>query len=274
MERLDVDLRLRLAGTVMAMAAAAVPAVRTYAAGPPAVSIWYRGVPEGTPRADDLAAIRALGFSSVTWPIMSVDRVADLRKAADAIGLYVDIRVDPTPLSAESAARPRPHVDLDESPQSPTRHALAALAWRAVAHGAKAIAIDPGAADGSGLTDATGAPQPWLATAQTLARQLDFNARIFAGWKDGPAVTFESAPPADLEVLLKQDDRSWYLIATNAGASAVHAIVRLPPPVPAALWLDLIDTSMMSMLSRPDGPRWTFDLEAGQAHVYMIDKKH
>lgn len=283
MERLDVHTRVRLAlaGLVpiaLAVAAAQAPAraagASTRAAAAPAVSIWYRGVPEGTPRADDLAAIRALGFSSVTWPIMSVEHAADLRKEADAIGLFVDIRIDPVPLTAASARRPRAHVDLDASPQSPTHDVLEALAWRAIAHGASAIAIDPGRAAGSGLTDANGAPLPWVASAQALARQLDFNAHVFASWKDGPPITFESAPPADLEVLLKNDERSWYLVATNSSTSPAHAVVRLPADVPAALWLDLVDASMMSMLSQSEGPKWTFDLGPGQARVYVIDRKH
>jgi hypothetical protein len=260
---------------VCALAAALIAArpTRAAVATPPAVSIWYRGVPDGVPRADDLAEIRALGFSSVTWPIMSVDHVADLRKAADAIGLYVDIRIEPTPLTPESARRPRSHVDIDVSSRSPARANFAALAWRAVAHGASAVAIDPGKTDGTGLTAADGTPAPWLSAAQALARQLDFNARVFAEWKDGPAVTFESAPPADLEVLLKRDERSWYLVATNTGASPAHAVMRLPPDVPAALWLEMIDASMMSMLNEPQGPRWTLDIAPGQGHVYVIDKK-
>ena len=44
----------------------------------PSVSVWYRGDPAGTPRQDDLAVIRALGFPRVTWPAQHAAGLADL----------------------------------------------------------------------------------------------------------------------------------------------------------------------------------------------------
>ena len=38
----------------------------------PVVAVWYRGAPAGTPRQDDLAVIRALGFNGVVWPDFSL----------------------------------------------------------------------------------------------------------------------------------------------------------------------------------------------------------
>jgi hypothetical protein len=62
------------------------------------------------------------------------------------------------------------------------------------------------------------------------------------------------------------------LFATNATRGRVKAIARLPSIVPAALWVNLLDGSQMSMLSQPIGPRWDMDLEAGAARVYVISK--
>ena len=53
----------REGGFRAAFSAAAFVALATPAfADTPIVSVWYRGLPAGQPRLDDLAAIKALGF--------------------------------------------------------------------------------------------------------------------------------------------------------------------------------------------------------------------
>jgi hypothetical protein len=236
----------------------------------PVVSVWYRGSPPGQPRQDDLAVIKALGFLSVTWPSISTGGAADLRRMADTVGVGVQVRSEPLPLTAATALRPRATVDIE------TRDVVAdeipALVWRAVAHGARAVCFDPGPADGTGLQNAAGRAAPWLATAKTIARQLNFNAKLFNEIRSAPVVSVLGPGAPALDVVMMQDDRSWVLFATNATKGRVKAIVRLPSIVPAAMWVNLLDGSQMSMLSQPIGPRWDLDLEPGGARVYVISK--
>ena len=235
----------------------------------PVVSVWYRGSPPGQPRQDDLAVIKALGFTNITWPSVSTGGVSDLRRMADLVGVTVQIRPEPQPLNAASALRPRPIVDV---PTSDGAQDMPALVWRAVAHGARVICFDPGPADGSGLESATGRQAPWVQTARSIARQLTFNAKLFNDIRSGPAVTVLGPASPVLDVVLMQDERSWVLFATNASRGRVKAIARLPSIVPAAMWVNMLDGSQMSMLSQPVGPRWDLDLEPGGARVYVISK--
>ena len=43
----------------------------------PVVAVWYRGTPAGTPRLDDLAAIKVAGFNAIAWPPDDPQTVAD-----------------------------------------------------------------------------------------------------------------------------------------------------------------------------------------------------
>ena len=53
---------------------------------------------------------------------------------------------------------------------------------------------------------------------------------------------------------------------------SVKAVAELPKSVAPALWTSLLDGSGMSMLSRPTGPRWTFQLAPGEAGIWTIEK--
>ena len=75
----------------------------------PVASLWYRGTPPGTPRADDLAAIRAIGFTSVTWPQAYTEGAAELRRLTEIVGLAVVIRIEPALLTARAAMQPAAH---------------------------------------------------------------------------------------------------------------------------------------------------------------------
>ena len=236
----------------------------------PVVSVWYRGSPPGQPRQDDLAVIKALGFPSVTWPSISTSGAADLRRMADTVGVGVQVRSEPQPLTAASALRPRATVDV--ATRDLASEDIPALVWRAVAHGARVVCFDPGPADGTGLQNAAGRAAPWLQAAKTIARQLTFNAKLFNEIRSGPAVSVLGPAAPALDVLLMQDERSWVLFATNATKSRVRAIVRLPAIVPAAMWVNLLDGTQMSMLSQSIGPRWDLDVEPGGARVYVINK--
>ena len=70
---------------------AAVPAVLS---AEPVISVWYRGTPAGVPREDDLALIRAHGFTGVTWPSSQVAGLPELSRIADVYGLMVVIQPD------------------------------------------------------------------------------------------------------------------------------------------------------------------------------------
>lgn len=259
----------RQAFIVASVFAAAVLSVPLQAA-EPAVSVWYRGSPLGQPRQDDLATILALGFSSVTWPSASTAGIADLRRMANGVGIGVQVRSDHQPLTASSAMHPR--VTMDVATQDVTPEEIPALVWRAVAHGARVFCFDPGASDGTGLRSAGGRDVPWLATAKAIARQLTFNAKLFNDLRSAEIVTVLGPPAPALDVVLMQDERSWVLFATNASHGRVKAIARLPAIVPAAMWVNLLDGSQMSMLSQPIGPRWDLDIEPGGARVFVISK--
>jgi len=259
----------RLARLWWGLIATLVLATRLFAA-EPVVSVWYRGSPPGQPRQDDLAVIRALGFSSVTWPLVSTGGAADLRRMAEIVGVAVEIRPESQPLTAVSAMHPRPTIDVPVKDLA--TEDIPALVWRAVAHGARVICFDPGPADGTGLQNAAGRAAPWVPTARSIARQLSFNAKLFGDVRSGPPVEVMGPAAPVLDVVLLQDERSWVLFATNTSSARVKAIARLPAIVPAAMWVNMLDGSQMSMLSQPIGPRWDLDLEPGGARVYVISK--
>ena len=240
------------------------------AAPAPAVSVWYRGVPAGVPRLDDLAVIRAHGFDGVVWPESHAQSTAAMQRLAAVVDLVVITRAAPSLLTPESALAPGAFADVavtaTAAPIAP------ALSWRAIAHGARQIAYDAGEPAGSGVVDRSGKPQPWVAAAASLSRQFTFNRRLLDSVRQGPAVSFEGAQPRALDVMLLDAGRSWLLVATNASREEVNAIVRLPAGVPPALWLELVDGTNISMLNQRDGPRWTLTMAPGAARIYMIDK--
>jgi len=150
---------------------------------------------------------------------------------------------------------------------------IAARVWRAIAHGARVISFDGGGREGASLSDVSGRSPRWLAPASAIARQLSFNGRLIRGFRPAPPPVIDGTPAA-LDVQFFDADRAWALIATNLSAGPVRAVVEgFPPKMPAALWLDLLDGSTMSMLNTPSGPRWTVQLGPWGVRVYVIDKK-
>jgi len=254
---------LLIAALVAAQVAVSSPAE-------PVVAVWYRGTPAGTPRQDDLAAIRAQGFTGVTWPAGQTSRVDELRRIAGSLGLAVTVQAAPVPLTAASALRPTDRVDVDVTHLA--ADGIPALVWRAVGHGARTIAFDSGSQAGAPLTDATGRPLPWVGAASAIARQLTFNARLFLDARAGPRIAIQPPAPAGVDVVLLETGRAWMLIATNTSNARATTVAELPAAVPPALWTSLLDGSGLSMLSRPSGPRWTFELAAGEAAIWVIDK--
>ncbi len=248
------------------MTVAAAPQTRTLA------SVWYRGKPAGVPRQMDIDAIAAAGFSAVTWPRLQVSGAMDLRRMAEAAGLQVVIRTEPVPLTSASAQTPDTHVDI-LVPQTPVPQ-YPALMWRAVAHGAKVISFDAGAAEGNALLDQSGRPAAWVEPASAVARQLVRNATMIDLLTAGPIVRVE--PQASgLDVTLLDARRSWVLMATNVsppGTPPADTYVFLPRPVPPAEWLNLFDGSTISMLRRPTDVRWHVVLGPGDVRVYVIGK--
>lgn len=239
----------------------------------PVVSVWYRGSPAGTPRLDDLAAIRALGLTGITWPSNQGAALADVRRLAEIVGLAVIARPEPKPVPGPQAAPvvgPDSAVDLRVA--GPGAVAPTAMAWRAIAHGARVISFDSGQLEGAGLNAGSGRSAAWVQPAVAVSRQIRANAELVSQLRPGPAVTIAPPAPPGLEVVLLDAGRSWVLVATNTASAAVNAIADLPKAVPYALWVSWLDGTNLGMLSRPSGPRWTFHIDAGGALVYIIGK--
>ena len=124
----------RVGGVAVVLAACSVSLP---ARSEPIVSVWYRGTPPGTPVQDELAAIRALGFTSVTCPASQAAGVAELRRQAALVSLAVDVRAPKTPLTIESSRSPEMVTDVLVPSLPPPL--LAATVWRAIAHGEKLV---------------------------------------------------------------------------------------------------------------------------------------
>ena len=261
-------MRRSLACTLTAALAAAVFVHGPLAQSPdpPVVAVWYRGVPAGTPRADDLGAIRALGFTAIAWSRGDARALETVKKMAAGVGLTVVESDAPAYVGAESALNPGARVDVRADA------AMSALAWRAFAHGARTIVIDAAAPTGAGLETAGRELQPWVREALGLSRQITVNARLAESLKPAPGVLVWPDQSPELDVVLLDADRSWVLVATNAGAEPRKASVRLPAGAPYAIWISWLDGSSLSMVGEAPGPRWTFDIAPGAARVYLIDK--
>jgi hypothetical protein len=234
--------------------------------------VWYRGNPAGTPRQSDLGAIRALGFTGVTWPRSSAAGIDELIRLAGLVGLKVLIADGPpAPIDGRSALRPPARVDIAVSLATPGM--ISALAWRAVAHGGRTIAFDGGAKAGAGLELADGSLKPWARAAINVSRQLTANANLANTMRPGPGLIFTPAPPPSLDVVLLDADRSWVIVATNTSSSPITSRVRLPAGTPYALWVSWLEGSPLAMISEPAGPRWMLSMEPRSARVYIIDKQ-
>jgi hypothetical protein len=231
----------------------------------PVVALWYRGTPLGTPRLDDLAAIKAAGFEAITWPSGDATAVADVGKLAETIGLVLVIQPD-----GGVASRLAGRLTIDATRLGAAE--IPAVAWRALANGVRTISFDPGSGPGTSLERPDGQRPEWVASAVALARQLSANAELIDGLRRTAPPRFVSLKPPALDVQLFEGVRAWVTIATNTGPTSVEAEVALPKGVPYAIWVSLLDATTIAMVDRPEGARWKVRLDAGAAAVYVIDK--
>lgn len=236
----------------------------------PVVGVWYRGTPAGTPKQEELAIIRALGFGAVTWPASQTRGLDALRAMAATAGLQVSVADRPPPVTAASLLTPSDRLDLIVTPQSVD--ALTALAWRAVARGARTVMFDSGSPQGAGLENPDRSLKPWVRAAIDMARQFTANTRLIKALKPGPGVVVAPDLTPALDVVMLDADRSWVLIATNASPDPVAAMVRLPAGAPYAIWLDMLDATTLAMNGEAVGPRWSLKMAPRSARVYVIDK--
>ena len=247
-----------------------IPSPSTPERGEPIVSVWYRGNPAGTPRQSDLGVIRALGFNGVTWPRSAAAGEAELRRLADLVGLAVEVIDKPQLAGPTSALSPGNRVDIvvgsSEGLQIPS------LAWRAIAHGARTVAFDGGAAAGTGLDQKDGSLKPWARAAIAIARQLTGNSRLVRILKPGPGILLSPPHAPALDVVLLDGDRSWVLVATNVSQDTLTTSARLPAGAPYAMWISWADGATLAMIDEPAGPRWNLQIGPGAARVYLIDK--
>lgn len=223
----------------------------------PRVSLWYWGMPQGSARAIDLEAARALGFSAVKWPFESSAKSTELIRLADALGLKVLLSDPPVvELATINADRVRPE-------------AVWPLAWRAIARGTRFVSIDPGR--NVSVDRLAAQPPKWAAAVAGIERQLRANGLLFAQTHPGPSVVVDRPAPA-IDVMLLDAGRSWVVAATNVSERAARVGAHLPAAVPYAMWVNLLDGSTMAMLDEAAGPRWAFDIDAWGVKLYVIDK--
>jgi len=240
-------------------------AIATPASGEePVISVWYRGSPAGVPRQDDLATIRAFGFTGITWPGSSIAGLASLSQMAEVAGLTVVVQPSAVAMSLQG------RVNLEVAKLR--AQDIPAIGWRALSRGARIISFDPGQVEGTGLGQPGRAAPAWIAPAAALARQVAANGPLFDQLRPGPVPTFRSSQPSSLDVILLEGPRCWVAVATNTGRGRARAVVQLPSRIPYAVWVSLIDGSTLGMLSEHEGPRWTIQLERGEAKAYVIDK--
>jgi hypothetical protein len=237
----------------------------------PIVTIWYRGTPAGTPRQDELAVMRAIGFNSITWPKSQAAGLEAVRTIASDVGLQVIVADAPKAATAESVLTSTDRVDFVVTPQN--AGALTPMAWRAVAHGARVIAFDSGAPTGAGLENPDRSLKPWVTAAQGVARQFSVNGRLIQALQPGPGLIMTPEAVPGLDIVMLDADRSWVLIATNTSSVAVTATVRLPTGAPYAIWADLLDNASLAMAGEAAGPRWNLKMDPHLARVYIVDKK-
>jgi hypothetical protein len=248
---------------------AALVAIATPAfADAPIISVWYRGSPAGQPRLDDLAAIKALGFTGVTWPGDSTRGIPELRRMADIVGLTVVLRPERRVTRPDGTGYP---TQVDVPVSGALAASIPARAWRAVAHGARVLSFDHGEATGTGTTGPGGGTPAWVAPAVAIARQLSANAKLVDLLRHGPPVKADPSIPG-VDVVLLDAGASWVIAATNTSPTSQKMTASLPPGTPYAIWISWIDGTDLAMLSTPQGPRWTFEIGAGKALVYLVGK--
>lgn len=238
----------------MATVFVVVAALQPREAVEPRVSLIYCGTPQGLPRTSDLEAARVLGVSAISWSCGD-EGPAELFQLAAPLGLKVVVG---TAAAVEAVTIPVTRAE-----------AVWPLAWRAIAHGTRIVALDPGRM--TSLARIASPPPSWSPVVAALERQFRANGVLFAQSRPGPPVTLDGSPAA-IDVSLLDAGRSWIVVATNASSATMRVTAHLPPAVPYAMWVNLLDGSTMAMLDEPKGPRWVFDLDAWAAKVYVIDK--
>jgi len=236
----------------------------------PIVTIWYRGTPAGTPVQQELAVIRALGFSGITWPASQTKALEGLKTMAASAGLQVLLAPTPKPATPESVLTVGERVDLVVTPQNVA--ILTPLAWRAIAHGARVIGFDSGSATGAGLENQDRSLRRWVTAARGVARQFSANNKLIQALRPGPGLIMTPESVPGLDVVMLDAGRSWVLIATNISTVAATASVRLPAGAPYAIWADLLDNSSLAMAGEAAGPRWNLKMDANGTRIYIIDK--
>ena len=236
----------------------------------PVVGVWYRGTPAGTPKQEELAVIRALGFGAVTWPASQKAGLETLTAMAAAVGLQVTVAAPPKPVTPGSLLKPSDRLDLIVTPQN--ADAMTALTWRAIARGARTIMFDSGAPQGAGLENPDRSLKPWVRKAIDVARQFGANTRLIRSLRPGPGVIVTPDLSPALDVVMVDADRGWMLVATNTSPDPVTASVRLPAGTAYAIWVDLLDGTTLAMNGEAAGPRWTLKMAPQTARVYVIDK--
>ena len=237
----------------------------------PVVTVWYRGTPAGTPRQDELAVIRAIGFGAITWPASQASTLDAVKTMAASTGLQVFVADARKPATAESVLGGAERVDFVVTPQNAS--VLTPMAWRAVAHGARVLTFDAGTPTGAGLENPDRSLKSWVSAALGVARQFSANNRLIQALRPGPGLLMTPDTVPGLDVVMLDADRSWVLIATNTSGLPVTASVRLPAGAPYAIWADLLDNSSLAMAGEAAGPRWNLKLDPHVARIYLIDKK-
>ena len=259
-----------LAFSALLLATPALAADPPAPAADPIVAVWYRGTPAGTPVPEELAVIRALGFNGIAWPSSETNGLAALRKMAETVGLHVEVAGPARPELPVSSPATGARIDIIVTAEN--AGALTALAWRAIARGARTIAFDAGVTQGAGLENPDRSLKPWARLAIEVARQLTANPRLVNSLRPGPGVIVLPPSTPGLDVVMLDADRAWALIATNTTATPVAATVRLPAGTPYAIWLNILDATSLAMNGELAGPRWNLKLEPGSARFYVIDK--
>lgn len=231
---------------------------------PARVFVWYRGTPIGTPQQNDLARWRAVGLNGVMWPANQQAGETEFRRMAAVAGLDLDVR-DPSVKTrdVETIILSRLRAPDD----------VAAVAWRAVSRGTHEIAIDPGAPPGGSLTSPSGDLRPWVRPVVAVSRQISTNGELLGALHRRSDVTFDGPLSTDLDVALLEGERSFVVVATNTGRTPARASAHLPAGVRYALWVSLVDGSMMSMLREGTGAKWEPEVPPGAALAYVIDKE-
>jgi len=229
----------------------------------PIVAVRYRGTPAGHPRQDDLALLRALGFTAIVWTYDDEARGRELDRFARLVSLIVVPAGGRLDLGAPTI------IDIQQSAPG----LIPASVWLPIADGRRLVVIDAGSATGAGVHDADGGLAGWVRPAVAVTRQVEGNAQLVGRLRPGPALTVGAdAAGSPARVQLLDGGRAWVLIAANPSNTTALALAELPRTVPYGPWVSLVDGHNMSMLVRRESHEYRAALEPGEARVYVIDK--